>query len=198
LIGSIISLLLYLHRTAHPGVRSLVPNPNMESRAFTPQDELAETAAECPQVKLIRAEGSIYFGAVSYVTQQLNKLRHRSSQKHLLVMVKSMNFIDLAGHEIWEHELNARRAIGGDLYFHRPRSSVRQLWSKTGFDERLGNDNIFDSKTVAIAAITSRLDRQVCANCTANVFHECAALKMSADKNLKTSAAGEPELDTEV
>ncbi len=198
LIGSIISLLLYLHRTAHPAIRSLIPNPNAPSRIFTPQDELAESAPECPQVKLIRAEGSIYFGAVSYVTQQLNKLRHRTSQKHLLVMVKSMNFIDLAGLEIWEHELSARRALGGDLYFHRPRSSVRQLWSKTGFDERLGNDNIFDSKSVAIAAITSRLDRRVCANCKANVFTECAALKLSASKSPKTSAAGEPELDTEV
>jgi hypothetical protein len=42
----------------------------------------------------------------------LHALRHEvTRQKHLLVMGKSMNFIDLAGAELWEAELAARRGF---------------------------------------------------------------------------------------
>lgn len=63
LIGCAFSLLLYLHRTAHPAVRTLVPNPISPSRMFAATEDLANPTSECPQVKLIRIEGSIYFGA---------------------------------------------------------------------------------------------------------------------------------------
>ena len=59
-------------------------------------------------------------------------------QKHLLVMGKSMNFIDLAGAELREAELAARRAMGGYLYFHRPCPEVIAMRKKTGFTRARG------------------------------------------------------------
>ncbi|MDF2997781.1 MAG: hypothetical protein K0R27_3418 [Xanthobacteraceae bacterium] len=173
LIGSGLSLLIYLNRTAHPAVRTLLPDPASPSRTFTPVEELEQAGPECPQLKLVRIEGSIYFGAAGYVSRRLHGMRHGTAQKHLLVMVKSMNFIDFAGAEVWEQELAARRAVGGDVYFHRPRHAVRQLWSKTGFDARLGADHVFGSKAEAVARIYEHLDRAACAGCTARVFAEC-------------------------
>ena len=82
-------------------------------------------------------------------------------------MAKSMNFIDLAGAEVWEDELAARRAMGGDLYFHRPRPEVMAMWRRTGFLQRLGEDHIFPDKATALHAIYARLDRAVCAGCQA-------------------------------
>ena len=74
-----------------------------------------------PAAQLLRMEGSVYFGAAAHVAQRLHELRAApDAPRHLLVMAKSMNFIDLAGAEVWEDEL-AARAMGGDLYFHRPR-----------------------------------------------------------------------------
>jgi hypothetical protein len=90
--------------------------------------ELAAAEAslpECPQLKMLRLEGEVYFGAVPWVSEQQRELRtRRGAQRHLLVMAKSMNFIDLAAADMWRQELTARRASGGDLYFHRPRSQV--------------------------------------------------------------------------
>ena len=173
LIGSGLSLLLYLNRTAHPAVRTLLPNPALPSRTFTPVEELPGPASECPQLKLVRIEGSIYFGAAGYLSRRLHAMRSSATQRHLLVMVKSMNFIDLAGAEVWEQELAARRSMGGDLYFHRPRHDVRQLWSRTGFDLRLGAANVFASKAEAVSSIYRRLDHEICATCKLRVFREC-------------------------
>lgn len=177
LLGTLLSLIAYLHRTSHPAIRPLVPDADDPGRRFTPLDELARPQPECPQLKLIRVEGAIFFGAVQHVTDRLHAFRTGSpTQKHLLAMAKSMNFIDLAAAEMWEAELAERRALGGDLYFHRPRSQVLQTWKQTGFIDQLGAGHVFPTKRVAIGAIYERLDRSVCARCTTRVFLECQAL----------------------
>ena len=132
---------------------------------------------ECPQLKLLRMEGEVYFGATQHVADILHALRHEATpQKHLLVMGKSMNFIDLAGAELWEAELSARRAMGGDLYFHRPRPEVIAMWRKTGFTRVLGPEHQFPDKRVAIATIFKRLDKDICQRCTARIFWECQSV----------------------
>ena len=88
-------------------------------------------------------------------------------------MAKSMNFIDLAGAELWADELKARRAMGGDLYFHRPRPEVIAIWRRTGFDQTLGADHLFPDKAAAISAIVPRLNPDICAKCGARIFKEC-------------------------
>ena len=91
-------------------------------------------------------------------------------------MAKSMNFIDLPAAELWRDELLTRRAVGGDLYFHRPRPPVLQLWQRVGFMAELGTDHVFPAKRIAIATIFDRLDRGICARCTVRVFEECETL----------------------
>ena len=43
-----------------------------------------------------------------------------------------------------------RGAMGGDLYFHRPRPEVMAMWRRTGFLQRLGEDHIFPDKATAL------------------------------------------------
>ncbi|QYY32862.1 SulP family inorganic anion transporter [Cupriavidus pinatubonensis] len=175
LLGTILSLVAYLYRTSRPAVRSLVPDADDPGRRFTPLDELHRPQPECPQLKLLRMEGAIYFGAVQYVTDRLHWLRTvNASQKHLLAMTKSMNFIDLAGAEMWEAELSERRAAGGDLYFHRPRTQVLQTWEQTGFTGKLGPDHVFSTKRQALHTIIGQLSPDVCAQCKVRIFEECA------------------------
>ncbi|MDF3833167.1 SulP family inorganic anion transporter [Cupriavidus basilensis] len=175
LLGTILSLVAHLYRTSRPAVRSLVPDADDPGRRFTPLDELHRPQPECPQLKLLRMEGAIYFGAVQYVTDRLHEARRaHPGQIHLLAMTKSMNFIDLAGAEMWESELAERRATGGDLYFHRPRTQVLQCWDQTGFASKLGEGHIFSTKRQALHTIIAHLDAGVCAGCQARIFEECA------------------------
>jgi SulP family sulfate permease len=120
-------------------------------------------------------EGAVYFGAAAHVAEHLHGLRMApDAPRHLLVMSKSMSSIDLAGADLWDAELTRRLAMGGGLYFHRPRAQVIEMWQRSGFIDRLGTDHIFDSKPQALAAIVPQLDGSICAGCKARIFEECA------------------------
>ena len=175
LIGSALSLGLFLQRTSKPALRTMGFDSHDPTRQFVVRDDTPGALPECPQLKLLRMEGSVYFGATAHVADHLQALRNQPvPQKHLLVMAKSMNFVDVSGSELWRQELHARRGIGGDLYFHRPRPPVLAQWRQDGMLELLGTDHIFPDKRRAIRAICQRLDRAVCATCQVRVFEECS------------------------
>jgi SulP family sulfate permease len=177
LLGTVLSLLMYLYRTSKPSIRVMGFDSTDPARPFVVRAEVPNPLPECPQLKMIRMEGEVYFGAVSHVGDQLRDLRAPAdSPKHLLVMAKSMNFIDLPAADLWRNELLTRRRSGGDLYFHRPRSPVLEVWQRIGFLAELGTDHVFPAKRIAIRTIFDRLDRDICAHCTIRVFEECATL----------------------
>ena len=201
LLGMILSLMSFLWRTSRPAMRTMGFDSRGDDRQFVvipdqmvfplgrPEEKCTPSGSvgagylpECPQLKLLRMEGEVYFGATQHVADTLHALRHEATpQKHLLVMGKSMNFIDLAGAELWEAELSARRAMGGDLYFHRPRPEVIAMWRKTGFTRVLGPEHQFPDKRVAIATIFNKLDKGICQRCTARIFWECRSVPQSDD-----------------
>jgi SulP family sulfate permease len=188
LAGVMLSLVVYLHRSARPALRTMGFDRQGAGRPFVVLNTIGEPDApapppgalpECPQLKLLRMEGSVWFGAVSHVADRLRQLRGAAAaspegQRHLLVMAKSMNSIDLAAAELWETERLRRAEVGGALYFHRPRPQVVALWRRNGYLQRLGADHVFPDKRSAIAAIVPRLDGAVCARCTRRIFDECA------------------------
>lgn len=191
LLGTILSLVTFLYRTSKPAIRIMGFDGTAPARPFVVRSDVPEPLPECPQLKMIRMEGEVYFGAVSYVGDLLRDLRApANSPKHLLVMSKSMNFIDLAAADMWRAEMLTRRAAGGDLYFHRPRAPVLELWQRTGFTAELGTDHIFPAKRIAIATIFDRLDRGICAHCTIRVFEECQRLPLPIDGAASEASPG--------
>jgi SulP family sulfate permease len=166
-----ISLLFYLRRTSRPPVKFLVPDPNHAARKFI---ESKPPLVECPQLKIIRIEGSIYFGAVHHVSRILSSLAQNSPrQKHWLLMSKSINIIDVPGAEMLTIELRKRRQCGGDLYFYSLRESPRQALLKNGFLAELGEDHCFETRSSAVQHIYDKLDKKICETCTAKIFLEC-------------------------
>lgn len=187
LLGTLLSLMSFLYRTSKPAMRTMGFDSNSPDRQFVVLADAATPLQECPQLKLLRMEGEVYFGATQHVADTLHALRHAPQpQKHLLVMGKSMNFIDLAGAELWEAELTARRAMGGNLYFHRPRPEVLRMWETTGFTRLLGPEHQFPDKRTAIATIFPKLDPQICRTCTARIFWECKSVPPPEEAGDKT------------
>ena len=193
LLGMLLSLMSFLYRTSRPAMRAMGFDSRGPERQFVvidtpddPDEPQHQTLPECPQLKLLRMEGEVYFGATQHVADILHALRSQPNpQKHLLVMAKSMNFIDLAGAELWEAELAARRAMGGGLYFHRPRPEVIRLWRKTGFTDVLGPEHQFANKFSAISTIFGKLDPEICRHCSARIFRECKTAPGADDPALQ-------------
>jgi SulP family sulfate permease len=174
LVGVTLSLVIYLSRTSHPTMRSLVPDPRHATRKMA---VVEPGLAECPQLKILRIEGSIYFGAVNHVDTHFDTLRETSpNQKHLLLMAKSINFVDVAGAELLAHEAGRRKKMGGQLYFYSMRQPVHDMLERSGHIEQIGRENIFAGKYEAISGVFARLDRSVCNTCHARIFNECASL----------------------
>ena len=179
LVGVLASLVLYLNRTSHPILRSLVPDPRHTGRKMT---EVEDGLVECPQLKILRIEGSLYFGAVGHVERHLDTLReHSPGQKHLLLMSKSINTVDMQGAELLVEEARRRRAGGGQLYFYSLRQPVEELLERGGYMDEIGRENVFRGKREAIGGVFTRLDQSICARCRARIFEECASVPEPGD-----------------
>ena len=170
IIGVLMSLSLYLARTSKPRVVERAPDPHSKKRKFTD----AASVPQCPQLRFVRIDGSLFFGATAHVREALAAQdRACPGQKHLAIIAHGINFIDLAGAETLAAEARRRRKAGGGLYFIRVKDTVQEQLAQSGALKTIGGANLFDSKTEAVAEITARLDRDVCRTCTARVFREC-------------------------
>ena len=173
MLGVFLSLVIYLHRASRPRVRVRVPDPRLPKQRFNTDPSLPE----CPQFKLVRIDGPVFFGAVNYVAERLRVIaKHNSGQKHLLIMARTISFIDVAGAEMLAREANLRRLAGGQLYFHQLHDSARELLERGGYLEDVGEENIFYTKGEAISEIFQRLDRGICVRCDKRIFNECRAV----------------------
>jgi sulfate permease, SulP family len=167
----LLSLLLYLARTSQPAVRAIIPGAGGEERKFR---ILAAGEVECPQLKIVRIEGSIYFGAVNHVAERMQGIAEKhAQQRHLLLMAKSINFVDVAGAELLAEEARRRRRQGGRLWFYGIRPSAEELLHKPEFLPAFGEGAFFTSKRRAIGHIVAELDASVCSRCRARIFEEC-------------------------
>jgi len=173
-VGVMLSLIIYLMRTAQPRVTATVPDPNTQHRSFVSDSNLPE----CPQLMVVRIDGSIYFGAVDHIGERLHSFAEANpAQKHLLVVGTGVNFIDLAGAELLAAEARRRRAQGGDLYLAKIKPEACETLRRGGFRDLIGADNIFPGKASAIANIFQRLDHSICARCDKRIFGECAQVR---------------------
>ena len=169
-IGVILSLVIYLSRTSRPQVVRRVPDPLHPKRKFSRDPELPE----CPQLKMVRIDGSLFFGAVSAVRDQFHAFEQRApAQCHLIVVASPINFVDVAGAEFLTTEARQRRAKGGGLYFIQMKRAVRDTLERGGYLAEIGEEHLFRSKGEAITTVFNRLDPEICRGCRLRVFLEC-------------------------
>lgn len=171
-VGVLMSVMVYLTRTSRPQVLDVKPDPALDSYHFTADSGLPD----CPQLKMVRVNGSIFFGAVDHMQSHLEAVdAWNPRQKHLLIVASGINFVDMAGAEMLVHEARRRKRIGGGLYFYRMKDAVYSFLKRGGYLEDIAEDNLFPVKTRPVSAIYRRLDSEICRHCTVRIFRECHA-----------------------
>jgi SulP family sulfate permease len=174
-VGVLASLFVYLNRTTHPRLIAVTPDPASPQRRFNVAAGDAAPRAQCPQLALLRVDGSLFFGAVEHVRDELHALRTSTpARRHLLLIGSGINFVDVAGGELLEREARLSREAGGALYLSNLKVVVREVLERGGFLARFGEDRVFVDKDEAIRAIYRMLDPATCRTCTARIFNECA------------------------
>ena len=169
-IGVLLSLMLYLNRTSRPRMLDVKPDPKENTQILTTRSGLPD----CLQLKIIRINGSIFFGAVDHVQNVLQRIDVENPlQKHVLLDMTGVNFIDAAGAEALAAEAKRRRRLGGGLYLYHVNDDVMGLLGRGGYLHDIGTDNIFPARSRAVGFIYPKLDSEICRGCDRRIFREC-------------------------
>lgn len=172
-LGVLLSLVLFLAKTSTPNIPTLSIDSlsGNEHRKFI--NIRKKPVKQCPQLKIIRIDMSVYFGSINHIQKRINNIVENERIYNILIEGSGINFIDLAGARGLIEENNRLARQNGGLYFVGLKSSVYEFAAESCFVRDIGNNRFFDSKTKAIASIYRRLDRSICATCQALLFREC-------------------------
>ena len=172
-LGVLLSLMLFIAKTSAPEVHTLAfgSPPGEEIRKL--QSIRKTPLVQCPQLKIIRIDMSIYFGSINHIQKQISQIVDNQRIYHILIVASGVNFIDLAGIEGLLIEHKRLKALNGSLYLVDVKSSTYEFMEKVNFVNEIGRENFFESKEEAIHIVFDRLDRSKCEKCQALVFKEC-------------------------
>ena len=172
-LGVLLSLMLFIAKTSTPDVHTLAfaTQPGEGDRRL--QSIRKAPLVQCPQLKIIRIDMSIYFGSINHIQKQLSRIVDNQRIYHILIVASGVNFIYLAGIEALLNENKRLKAQNGSLYFVAVKSTAFEFMEKVNFVNEIGRDNFFDTKSEAIKVLYERLDKSKCEKCQALVFNEC-------------------------
>jgi SulP family sulfate permease len=173
-LGVLLSLVIFLGRTSYPEIVSLAPAYDPVYKKKHLVDTSTRPLSECPNLKIIRFDMSIYFGSLNHLQRELQRITAKEGIVDILIVCSGVNFIDLSGAEMLHHEAERLEELGGGLYFSDLKPKVYEKLSRMHFIRDLGNAHFFDEKADAIRTLQRRLRRQgKCENCKSRVFEEC-------------------------
>lgn len=170
-LGVIFSLIFYLQRTSTPRIVTLAPDPEDQRRRFLNTMKYTHLE-ECPQMKIVRLEGSLFFGAVNHVASEFREFRN-GRENNLLLVGNGINLVDTSGSEFLVTEAEYWKSRGGALYISGLKLRARQALQRGGFDKIIGEEYFYLNKENAIEDIYHRLDDQICRDCKVRIFREC-------------------------
>jgi sulfate permease, SulP family len=181
-IGVLMSLLLFLNRTAKPGIDDVKPVLLHGPTGFANDTGLPD----CPQLKIVRINGPIFFGAVNYVAAELRRVDERNPmQRNLLLIGTGIGFVDLEGAHLLAQEANRRRKLGGALYVANMKDEPLEMMRRCGADVAIGAENQFRIGEDVIGQIFPRLDKSICSSCKVRIFGPC-----KIDTSVESQAEG--------
>jgi SulP family sulfate permease len=185
LAGVILSLAIYIYKSSMPTVESVVPDENFHQFIVDPG------APVCPQLGIIKIEGSLFFGAATHVEDALlANFEANPGQTVLLLRMHGVGRCDLSGIDVLEGILRIYRGAGGDLYLTNVRPGVRDFMRRTGFEHILGSDRFLEPDEAVEHLFNEVIDSAICCyECEHRVFAECQPLvKHPYDGRLPSSS----------
>lgn len=188
--GVLLSLFFYLRRTSKPHIAIMAPDQK-DSRHKLINIVRQAGIKECPQLRIVRIDGSLFFGAIDHIDGFFNDLRE-SGVKNVLIMAEGINYVDLAGAEWLYHEAELWKEGGGNLYVAGLKIIAQGILHRSGIKEAIGEEHFFSTKKKAIEYIYGSLDVEICKACTHRIFWECQQDPVLNDIEIQPDAAIKP------
>lgn len=169
-VGIVLSIGFYLHRTSRPRVIEVAPIQDAQNRII--RNIKRYSLEVCPQIKIIRIDGSLYFGSVDYVQKEMAKLSHDEA-KHLIIVAKGINFMDASGVHLLESEISRIEKLDGTVRICSLKGTVLdEINAMPVFKSFLARYLTNNTKN-AISGLLMNIDQEKCRQCSARIFNEC-------------------------
>lgn len=173
MVGIVVSLVVFLKDSAHPLVAVGAPVLKNGRRAFGNAEAL--DLPECPQIRMMRIEGPIFFASVEHIEAAFDRIEARAKTRQARILsLKGVSKIDLAGADFLIERAQRVRAQGRDMHLIASAAPTLRTLKRLGVTRVIGMERIHAHKTEAIAEAVARAEDDICARCTLRVFRECA------------------------
>ena len=131
----LLSIALLLFRMMRPRISAIggvVGNELRDTEGLLPP-------ALPPKLAALRFDRSLFFVNASFFEEALIELERNNPQlEYILVIASGINFVDIAGAELFANEAQRRRRMGGDLHFYRMKDSARHFLERGGYMDIIG------------------------------------------------------------
>ena len=165
LAGIITSFFFYMERTSKPNIAVLGVDKNKRFINIIRDDDVKE----CSNLKIVRIDGSLYFGSIEKISNYFSKLYEDNEVQHVLIAADGINFIDLAAAEWLTNEIKKWQKNRGGIYFAGLKLISQDVLKKGGFLDKMGNNIFYKEKRDAIHEIHQKITKP----CKEKVFDEC-------------------------
>ena len=165
LAGILASFFFYMERTSKPNIAVLGMNDKGRLINLIRDDD----AKECSNLKILRIDGSLYFGSIEKISDYFSKLYEANKIQYVLIAADGINFIDLAAAEWLTNEIKKWQKNRGGIYFAGLKLVSQDILEKGGFKDKMGKVIFFKEKKNAISEIHKLMEKP----CKEKVFEEC-------------------------
>jgi MFS superfamily sulfate permease-like transporter len=149
MIGVVLSLAVFLHKSMRPAVMSLSRHDDDSLRAA-----LIHDLEECKYIDVVRFDAPLFFANASYLEDQINeRLQAKRDLRHIVIVSNAISDIDASGEETLSLLVDRVRAVGVEISFSGVNEAVMGVLERTYLIERIGRKNIFASMEEAIRAV---------------------------------------------
>jgi len=149
MIGVVLSLMVFLYKSMRPKVAFLSRSEDEELRCVA-----THGLQECPYVTLVRFDGPLFFANASYLEDTITEIiRSKEGLNHILVVANGINDIDSSGEETLSLLVDRVRSNGIDISMSGVNESVLEVFDRTHFLAKIGEDHLFPTMEKAIIGI---------------------------------------------
>ena len=103
---------------------------------------------------LVRFDGPLFFANASYLEDTITEImRSKAGLNHILIAANGINDIDSSGEETLSLLVDRVRSNGIDISMSGVNESVMEVFGRTHFLEKIGEDHLFPTLEKAIVTI---------------------------------------------
>ncbi len=174
-LGAFFSIAIFVQKSTQPSIFFSAPQKEWHGTSF--RNVQRHHLKECPQIKLIRFEGHLYYASFDYLDRLLRGLRKRyPQQKHWIISLSGVVDMDFSTVQFLNEAMKEQEKLKGSLKLCNPSPEqlfmIKRLQRKQ--NQKNSDKNFFDSRWDAIASTLEKdIDLDICKACTHRVFEEC-------------------------